>query len=230
MHAIAGPERKTWFARLWGALDPVEVLTEVTSGLTITLVVLLTAGVVLEDGDHPVRLLLVLALGSTLASGLSAGILNALEDLHEAGDRTSWRARIRAMPTHEATVLVEQQIEEVIGSELEPADVARIAAAIVEQPPSVEDRRPRIRHGNVRTAAVTVLYNIAALFPAALPFLIFDDWHTAWRVSTAMVAVAVVAVGTIWGRVAGISPLTCGLVLVSVGLVEIVAAFVLEAL
>jgi hypothetical protein len=78
MRPIAGTERKTWFARLWEALDPVEVLTEVTSGLTITLVVLLTAGVVLQDGEHPVRVLLVLVLGSTLAAGTSAGILNAL--------------------------------------------------------------------------------------------------------------------------------------------------------
>jgi hypothetical protein len=124
MRPIAGTERKTCYAaRLWGALDPVEVLTEVTSGLTITLVVLLTAGVVLQDGDHPVRVLLVPALGSTLAAGVSAGILNAFEDLHEAGE-----------------------------------------------------------------------------------------------------------VGTVWGGVAGISPLACGLVLASVGFVEIVAAFVLEAL
>ncbi len=230
MHAIAGTERKTWYARLWGALDPVEVLTELTSGLTITLVVLLTAGVVLQDGDHPVRVLLVLALGSTLAAGISAGILNALEDLHEAGDRTSWRARLRAMPRHQANALVEEQIEAVIGSDLEPADVARIAAAIVDRAPSVDDAPPRIRPGNVHTAVVSVVYNLAALLPAALPFLIFDDWHTAWRVSTAMVAVALVVVGTVWGRVAGISPLTCGLVLASVGLVEIVAAFVLEAL
>lgn len=230
MHAIVGTERKTWFARLSRALDPVEVLTEVTSGLTITLVVLLTAGVVLQDGDHPVRVLLVLALGSTLASGVSAGILNALEDLHEAGDRTSLRARLRTMPAHEANVLVEQQIEAVIGSDLEPADVARIAAAIVERAPTVADEPPQIRRGNVGTAAVTVVYNLAALLPAALPFLIFDDWHTAWRVSTAMVAAALVVVGTVWGRVSGISPLTCGLVLVSVGFVEIVAAFLLEAL
>jgi VIT1/CCC1 family predicted Fe2+/Mn2+ transporter len=230
MHPIVGTERKTWYARLWGALDPVEVLTELTSGLTITLVVVLTAGVVLQDDDNPVRVLLVLAIGSTLAAGVSAGILNALEDLHEAGDRTSWRARLRALPRQQANALVEQQIEAVTGSELEPEDVARIAAAIVDQTPGAEDRPPRIRSGNVRTAVVTVAYNLAALIPAALPFLILDDWHMAWRVSTAMVAAVLVVVGTVWGRVAGISPLTCGLVLASVGFVEIVAAFVLEAL
>jgi VIT1/CCC1 family predicted Fe2+/Mn2+ transporter len=229
MHPIVGIERKTWYARMWGALDPVEVLTEVTSGLTITLVVLLTAGVVLQDGDHPVRVLLVLALGSTLAAGISAGILNALEDLHEAGDRTSWRARLRGLPRHQANAVVEQQIEDAVGGDLEPTDVARIAAAIVRQAPATLDG-PKIRPGNVRTAVVTVFYNIAALLPAEIPFLLFDDWHTAWRASTAMVAVMLVVVGTIWGRVARIGPLKCGLLLASVGFIEIIAAFVLEAL
>jgi hypothetical protein len=46
LHAIVGTERKTWFARLWGAFDPVEVLTEVTSGLTITLVAIVVVGTV----------------------------------------------------------------------------------------------------------------------------------------------------------------------------------------
>jgi hypothetical protein len=46
MHAIVGTERKTWFARLWGTFDPVEVLTEVTSGLTITLVAIVVVGTV----------------------------------------------------------------------------------------------------------------------------------------------------------------------------------------
>lgn len=165
-----------------------------------------------------------------LAAGLGAGIVSALEDLHEEGDRRALRRRLRATSPDEARAVVEQRIEEELGADVDAADVEPLAAAVLAD--AAQQTRPAHRVGwsNVRTVVVSVGCNLLALLPAALPFAVIDDWHTAWRWSVTAVAVALVVVGMVWGRAAGISPLVCGLVLVSVGLVEIGVGFVLEAM
>nr|WP_298687035.1 hypothetical protein [uncultured Dongia sp.] len=77
---------------------------------------------------------------------------------------------------------------------------------------------------DVRAAFLIFTLVVLTAVPAALPFLFITDSYVALRVSNALMALFLFAVGYRWGKHVGVRPLLAGLLVMSIGVILVLVA------
>ena len=217
------PERR----RILGGLNPPDALAEVTCGLVMTLTFILTAGHYAVNAANPSRMLLKAALGCTLAWGIIDGMLYVMSDLYKRERRNQLLAKLRSSPA-DARADLQDKIGDSVG-ELTSAEMITLVDALARVGTRLETQPVKFTGANFRAMTTSIVCNIAALIPAALPFLVLRgaEWRTALRASNGMVVAMMFGVGYAWGKSSGFRPLRTGLILVAIGLAMVGIAVLL---
>lgn len=83
----------------------------------------------------------------------------------------------------------------------------------------LQPRPPGFTRTNLGEITTTVVCNMVAVAPAALPFLLLrhNSWQTTLRVSNVLVVAMLFAVGFGWGKAAGLHAWRTGAILLAIG-------------
>ena len=217
------PERQ----RILGGLNPADALAEVICGLVMTLTIILTAGHYAVSAANPSRILLKAALGCTLAWGIIDGMLYVMSDLYKRARRNQLLTKLRSNPAGARTAL-QEKVRDSVG-EVTDAELTALVDALARIGTRQEIQPVKFTSANFRAMTTSIVCNIAALIPAALPFLVLRgaEWRTALRASNGMVVAMMFGVGYAWAKSSGFRPLRTGLILVAIGLAMVGVAVLL---
>jgi hypothetical protein len=206
-------------------LSPVDRVSEILFGLFMALT-FVGAISVAESGRAEVREMLAAALGCNLAWGLVDAVmylvrtitargraLTLVRSVRESADPSSGRAAIRgSLPAGAVAFLTDAEIEAMRG---------RIAAL------SSVPERPKLTSADLLAALAVFLLVVAATFPVALPFVVFDSLAWAKGVSRTVALAMLFLGGLALGRYAGYGSWKVGLMMVGVGATLVVAVMAL---
>lgn len=198
-------------------LDPVERMSEVLFGLIMVLS--FTGSISVATGDREeVGPVLIGAIGCNLAWGLIDAVMYLMTILIVRGRILSIGRAVRASrdAVHGCTLIAEalpEPLDELFdGTSLERARAKLIA---VESPRA----RPRLEGRDWAGAFGVFLLVFLSTFPVVIPFVLFDQLHTAMRVSNGVAIVMLYGVGHALGRYAGLSAVRTGLAMMGIGVV-----------
>lgn len=132
--------------------------------------------------------------------------------------------RIRHAETEAAAAaLVEEELEELIGTVGDPDERADLHRRVVRHVRASERRSRGVTGGDLRGAVASFWLVFFSSIPAAFPFLVFRDAWVALRVSNAILVCLLFVTGYLWARhtalrpwLAGTTFLVAGVALVSV--------------
>jgi len=170
-------------------LDPATSLAEVIFGLIMTLTFTLSAGVVIDDeGREGVRQMLVAVIGCNVAWGIIDAALYLVNVSFDRGRLRRLGYSVRhAGDEASALASVAGTLDDVLEGAIEPAErehlYSRVAAYLRSKPAAESVGLGKDDYVGAFTSFWLVALTSA---PAALPFLVIDDLHTALRVSNAI--------------------------------------------
>lgn len=216
---VRNPERG------WLGLDSPARLVEITSGVVLTLTLLVGAGWVIDDSRDPHELLFGVLLGANLAAGFTAGILAILEDLYLDAQRRRAIAEMRNDSPEAAREKIRERIADQYEVVLSDDIVEEVREFVIA---SARPKGLRLDDLNLRDALSALVLNLLALLPVTLVALFVPDWHTSMYVAEGMLVAMLFVTGLYFGRRASLSPLACGLTLTVLGLALVALGFVLE--
>lgn len=212
------------------ALDRIESLMLVTTTLVTLLTILLTAGRYASDEEDPTRLLLTLALSVTFAGAVSEAIVYALEDVYHDATRRRSYLRLRGSSHDEARDIVADTLEVELGASLPSERIDELTAAVLTEQNWVPLPEVELGRENVRESLASVMYSFGALVPVVLPLVVIDAWEIARWVAIGVAVATLYIVGVVWGRRDDLPPVTCGLILLGVGIGLVATSLLFEAL
>lgn len=205
-------------------LDPIDRLSETIYSVLIILTFTLAYAVSRPDfpPGQPIPAsytdsLAGAVLGAALAWGLIDGMMYALIELFQRGERHRMLEQIQTAPSEEEGVaIIADEFDYVldpIAGETERRELyQRVYAKLRESRPRPVGFRPEDFTGALGSTLVAVL----AVVPSIIPLLIFrNDFFLALRVSNAVSFVVLFAAGFSWGRHTGANPWRTGLLLVA---------------
>ena len=196
-------------------LDPIDRNSEILFGLFMVLSFTGTLSVA-TAGQQEVREMMVAAIGCNLAWGFVDAVMYVLRNIvARARQATLWKAVLGATDHEAAHGVIAREIGPLAAS-LEPGALERTRNWIVAQPSHVAPAAGLAKSDLVGGLGVFLLV-VASTFPPVLPFAIFDDLHTAMRVSFAAAAVMLFTCGSAWARYAGLRPWRAACVMVALG-------------
>jgi VIT1/CCC1 family predicted Fe2+/Mn2+ transporter len=209
-------------------LEPGESLAEILFGLIMTLTFTLAAGLMVQEGPEAVRELLIATVGCNVAWGLIDAVLYINGQIFERARLARIGSMIRGAGTEdEAAVIVEQELEDLIGTSGDAAgraDLHRRVARYVR----VSAPRPRgVTRADLYGAIASFWLVFFASIPAAMPFLFIDDAWTALRVSNGVLILLLFVTGYRWAQYTALRPWLTGLTLMVVGVVLVAIAIAL---
>jgi hypothetical protein len=204
-------------------LDPVSRASEVLFGLIMVLTFTLSLGAT-GSGREDVRIMLLGALGCNLAWAIIDAILYLMGAHGERmlGARTI--AAIRGAPPPEAHRLILEHIPEAMAPALSAADLERMRVHLLGVPS--EAAAIGTGRDDYLAAIAVFLFVFVAVLPVMVPFLVFEEVHTALRVSNGVAILLLFLTGFAFGRESG-HPWRAGLSMVAVGLLLVAIALVL---
>jgi len=219
------PSRR-WFG---GALDAADSLAEVTCGLVMTLTILLTAGYYVGDSSTPAETLLLTAFGCCLAWGIIDGLLYVGSNLYDRGRRSRLVATVQASSSPEAAkamlrAAIADGVDDLLSGEVLDAATEEVYAKALRAEPQ---HRVTTEPSDFRAARAAIGLNVGALLPAAVPFLLIDDWRVALRVSNVVVVATMFGVGMAWGRLSSFGALRSGVLVLVFGVSMVAIAVAL---
>jgi len=221
-HENMSQERDRRFLK---GLDPASALCEVTCGLVMTLTVLLTAGYYVTGSDDPARSLLAAALGCSLAWGIIDGLLYVMSDLYVRSQKNEFLQTLHAQPTEGRAVLLRRATGD-LAALLTEAQIGQLVDALAQSGMRLQPERVRFTRENLSAMVTTVVSNMLAMVPAALPFILLpgNPWQTNLRISNFLVVAMIGGTGVAWGKTAGFRPLRTGAFLLVMGLTMVAIA------
>jgi len=186
-------------------LDPADRLEEVLCGLIMVLDFTLIAGLTAGAGKQGVRHLLIAALGCNVAWGIIDGALYVAGNLTARRQRFHLLSKIRNAPNESAAF---SAISGQLDSLLEPATTAedrtRICQAFLPALSRIRLPETGLVKDDVYGMAAIFWIDLASVFPAVIPFLIFSsEPRFALRVSNALLIASLFAAGFMWGKYTG---------------------------
>jgi VIT1/CCC1 family predicted Fe2+/Mn2+ transporter len=198
-------------------LEPIDRISEVLFGLIMVLTFTGSLSAA-ESGQAEVHMMLVGAIGCNVAWGLIDAIMYLMGCLSDraADIRTASAIRSSRNPD-DAGVAIAAALPPVVASALEPADLRRIHAKVMQDLPSLD--HPRLHWDDWLGAIAVFLLVFVSTIPVVLPFLFLSDAVVAIRVSNAIAIAMMFATGYAFGRVAGYRPLLMGGSMVLLGAV-----------
>lgn len=191
----------------------------------MTLTIMLTAGYYVEGSDDPAKSLLTAALDCTLAWGLIDGMLYVMSDFYASARKYEFLRTLRAKPAEGRAILL-RRANDYFAELLSEAQIERVIDAVSRSAMRLEPRPPGFTRKNLSEITTTVVCNMAAVAPAALPFLLLRDnsWQSNLRISNVLIVAMMFAVGFGWGKAAGFHPWRTGTTLLSIGVVMVAIA------
>ncbi|MBK9386887.1 MAG: VIT1/CCC1 transporter family protein [Planctomycetes bacterium] len=170
------------------SLDPATRLAELVFGLVMTLSFTLTASVLLrEEGHAGARELMLAIFGCNLAWGVIDGGLFLLGQIVERGrKRRLWIALRNARDEREAEALLSDELDDLVGRGLEPAERASLYRSLGQKLRTLEPAPIRLTREDWRGALASCWLVFFTGIPAALPFFVLSDPFVALRTSNAL--------------------------------------------
>ena len=215
----------TLFARLHRNLDQVDTLEELIFGLIMVLT--FTLGARLLGPDEPIDgvEILVAAIGCNVAWGIIDGFLFLLVRLFERRRVASLMAFLQRDYTDAAKLaVVRNELDNDLSRVANPQDRERFYASIAAAAAATPAVKIGLTWGDMRAAALVCGLVVATAIPAALPFLFIEDGYLALRASNALLAGLLFVVGYRWGRHFGAPPKLAGALIMSIGIILVLAA------
>ena len=207
------------------ALEPVERLSEILFGLIMALTV--TGAVSVATADHfAIQTMLFAALGCNLAWGIIDAGMYLMARLGERGrNALAVRAVRETVSREDAHRIIADELPPLLAQAFQPAHLELIRERIDKIPAS--DVSPRLTGRDWRGALGVCILVILSTFPVVIPFIVISDARLALRISNALAVISLFLCGFLFGRHAGLQPLTTGLIMVGVGVALVSVAIAL---
>ena len=209
-------------------LDLANRLEEAIAALIMVLGFTLIAGFTAASEKEGVRALLLGALGCNTAWGIIDGALFAW------GNLTDRRLQLRFLTTPRSAPS-ENEVFSAIGDRLNPLlepgmateERTRLCKALLPVISRVRLPNANLTKDDLNGMIAIFMIDVAAVIPAAIPFLFFTDPHMALRVSNGALIVLLFVTGLLWGRRTGFNGYLAGLCAMLLGLALVGVAIAL---
>jgi hypothetical protein len=210
-------------------LDPSDRLQEVLCGLIMVLDFTLIAGFTAGAGEQAVRHLLIAALGCNVAWGVIDGALYIMGSLTQRRQRRRFLMSLRhAARENEAFSALSGQLDPLLEPATSAEDRIRICHVLLPLMSQIQMPTDHITKEDVYGSIAIFWIDFTAVFPAAIPFLIFrHDPRFALRVSNGLLLALLFVVGTMWGKYNRVSPYFTGFCTMLIGLALVGVAIAL---
>jgi len=206
-------------------LEPVERLSEILFGLIMALTI--TGAVSVATADRfAIQTMLFAALGCNLAWGIIDAGMYLMARLGERGRNALAVRAVRETTNREdAHRMIAEELPPLLAPAFQPVQLELLRERINKIPSS--DVGPRLTGRDWRGALGVCLLVILSTFPVVIPFIVIADARLALRISNALAVILLFLCGFLFGRHAGLQPLTTGLVMVGVGIALVSIAIAL---
>ena len=206
-------------------LDPVERLSEILFGLIMALTI--TGAVSVATADRfAIRTMLVAALGCNIAWGIIDAGMYLMARLGERGRNALAVRAVRETTNREdAHRMIAEELPPLLAPAFQPVELELLRERINKIPASDLSfgLTRRDWQGALGVCAVVIL----STFPVVIPFIVIADTRLALRISNTLAVILLFLCGFLFGRHAGLQPLTTGLVMVGIGIALVSIAIAL---
>jgi hypothetical protein len=206
-------------------LDPVERLSEILFGLIMALTI--TGAVSVATADRfAIRTMLFAALGCNVAWGIIDAGMYLMARLGERGRNALAVRAVRETTNREdAHRMIAEELPPLLAPAFQPVQLELLRERINKIPAS--DLSLGLTRRDWRGASGVCAVVILSTFPVVIPFIVIADARLALRISNTLAVILLFLCGFLFGRHAGLQPLTTGLVMVGVGIALVSIAIAL---
>jgi VIT1/CCC1 family predicted Fe2+/Mn2+ transporter len=206
-------------------LDPVERLSEILFGLIMALTI--TGAVSVATADRfAIRTMLFAALGCNVAWGIIDAGMYLMARLGERGRNALAVRAVRETTNREdAHRMIAEELPPLLAPAFQPVQLELLRERINKIPAS--DLGLGLTRRDWRGALGVCAVVILSTFPVVIPFIVIADARLALRISNTLAVILLFLCGFLFGRHAGLQPLTTGLVMVGVGIALVSIAIAL---
>ena len=210
-------------------LEPGETLAEVLFGLIMVLTFTIGADLLTTQDQLDARGLVVAAVGCNVAWGIIDAVLFLLNMLFYRSQRARFYRTLRdATSDTEALAAIQKEYgfeDEPLA--VDPADRARLYQSMLALSAHAKPTHVGLKARDfVAAFAVFVLVSATAV-PGLIPFLVFDDWQVALRVSNVVLISLLFLVGYWWAHYTDARPLKVALIVLIMGVAMVLVAVAL---
>jgi hypothetical protein len=218
-------------------IDPIDWLSETIFSILIFILYILAFRLIILSGAPQVSVsrenlndLLIGALGAVLAWGLIDGIMYALFATFERSERHRLLRDIQAAKTEQEAVDIiaedmDYLLEPIASEDVRKALYSNILIHLKNSAP----RNIGLKREDITSALGHVLVAIVAVIPSIIPFFMFQhDYNLAIRVSLFVSFIVLFVAGFRWGKYSGANPWKTGLLIMSIAVILVLIAFLLE--
>lgn len=214
-------------------LDPIDRLSETIYSVLILLTFTLAFRSILAnaapDKAFPpeyVDELILAAFGAILAWGIIDGLMHALMELFQRGERHRLLSQIQAAASEqEALEVIADELDYVLEPIAGEAERHALYRNVYAQLRMSQPRPVGLKREDFTGAIGCVVVALVAVVPSFLPILLMrDNFDLAIRISNIVSFVVLFGAGYSWGRHTGASPWRTGLLLVAVGALMVAIA------
>ena len=197
-------------------LDPIERLSEILFGLIMALTI--TGAVSVATADRfAIRTMLFAALGCNIAWGIIDAGMYLMARLGERGRNALAVRAVRETTNREdAHRMIAEELPPLLAPAFQSVQLELLRDRIDKIPAS--DLSPGVTRRDWRGALGVCVIVILSTFPVVIPFIVIADTRLALRSYNALAVILLFLCGFLFGRYAGLQPLTTGLVMVGVGI------------
>lgn len=206
-------------------LEPVERFSEILFGLIMALTI--TGAVSVATADRlTIRTMLFAALGCNIAWGIIDAGMYLMARLGERGRNVlAVRAVRETTNRDDAHRIIAEELPPLLAPAFHSTQLELIRERINGIPAS--EVSARLTGRDWRGALGVCILVILSTFPVVIPFIVIADARLALRISNALAVILLFLCGFLFGRHAGLQPLTTGLVMVGVGIALVSIAIAL---
>ena len=218
-------------------IDPIDWLSETIFSILILLLYILAFRVIMLSGTPQATIshdivneLLIGSLGAVLAWGMIDGIMYALTSVFERGERHRLLRDIQAARSEQEAldIIAEDMdylLEPIAGEDVRKALYSSVLTHLLNSAP----RNIGLKREDITGVLGHVLVAILAVIPSIIPFFVFRyDYYLAIRISIFVSFVVLFLSGFRWGKYAGANPWKTGLLIMSIAVILVLIAFLLE--
>lgn len=214
-------------------IDPLDRLSQTIYSVLVILTFTLAFRIFNLGGDPTqmidaeyVNDLLIAALGATLAWGLIDGLMYALMEVFQRGERHRLLSAIQAAESEqEGVAVVAEELDYVLEPISGEAERRKLYASVYAQLRSGQPKPVGFKRDDLRGALGSFLTTLIAVLPSLAPFLVLQhDYALAIRASNVVSFIVLFIAGYGWGRHTGANPWRTGLLVTAVGAVTVAIA------
>lgn len=206
-----------WKARLkeWIALDPLDRISEVISGLIMVLAFTGTISVS-TAGRKEVDDLLWAALGCNAAWGLVDAIMNLLSVFIDRERSISQLIQIRKTPNRETSrSIIQDYVSPLIFGLMGDEEIDQLGKKLQKLP--APDKKESLTGKDFLIAVQIFLLVFLSTLPVAIPFILVKDVALAMRISNAIALIMLFACGFWLAKYSGLKPLITASIFTAIG-------------